>query len=647
MSLLAPLGLIALISLAVLILIYIIKPNYQQKLISSTFVWKLSLKYRKKRVPINKFRNILIFICQFLALTSCAFIISQPVIAAENVETPPEYIVIIDASASMRAQVDGETRFERAIKKAGELSNEAFEKNGWISVIVAGEKAYPLVPTRAGVADKTALETSLKNLIVSAEGDLLGCTFGRADIDGAIDLAEPMVAENPDAVVKLITGTRYIEKGNIEIIDISEDREWNAAILDVRAEIVDNMYNFDIDVAVYGRDMDLEVFIDVKGANFNGEKTSTYRYRKSVQLSGNMPATLTLVTSDEKDKIFNYEEVWVHFGEDGGYNMDSFWGDNEYHLYGKRQPLKIQYYSTLSNNFFSGAFNSLRNVLRNTWNVEYREVPKNSQPEISGYDLYVFEHKMPTTIPTDGVVILMDIDKVPENVNIKATQLVGGDFVFAPTESHPIMNRITASDITATRYQRIPDHEGFDVLMTCGEKKDPVLLVKNTVGEKVVIMPFSLNYSNLAVLFDFPKLMYNIVNYFIPPTLNGMKYEVGDTVPLNCRGPSLSVSGPYGFESAEYEEFPIEIKTDIPGTYTLTQMSPRYDDDKNIIMIIDSFYVQIAPEQSNIFREEDSLKTFFVAKKPEPVDVDLLIYFAAALVTFLFAEWILHSLEQF
>ena len=45
MNLLTPLGLIGLISLIALIIIYIIKPNYQNKIISSTFVWKLSLKY--------------------------------------------------------------------------------------------------------------------------------------------------------------------------------------------------------------------------------------------------------------------------------------------------------------------------------------------------------------------------------------------------------------------------------------------------------------------------------------------------------------------------------------------------------------------------------------------------------------------------
>ena len=61
MTLLIPLGLLGLLAIAALILIYIIKPNYQQKFISSTYVWKLSLKLKRKKLPLNRLRNILKF----------------------------------------------------------------------------------------------------------------------------------------------------------------------------------------------------------------------------------------------------------------------------------------------------------------------------------------------------------------------------------------------------------------------------------------------------------------------------------------------------------------------------------------------------------------------------------------------------------
>ena len=80
MTLLLPLGLLGLLSLAVLILIYVLRPNYQQKLVSSTFIWKLSLKYRKNRLPISKLRNLLILIFQILLLASLALMMAQPAV---------------------------------------------------------------------------------------------------------------------------------------------------------------------------------------------------------------------------------------------------------------------------------------------------------------------------------------------------------------------------------------------------------------------------------------------------------------------------------------------------------------------------------------------------------------------------------------
>ena len=77
MDLLVPIGLLGLIGLLILLIIYILKPNYQQKFVSSTYIWKLSLKYRKKKIPINKLRNVLILLCQVLICIAAALILTE------------------------------------------------------------------------------------------------------------------------------------------------------------------------------------------------------------------------------------------------------------------------------------------------------------------------------------------------------------------------------------------------------------------------------------------------------------------------------------------------------------------------------------------------------------------------------------------
>ena len=143
MSWLTPLGFLALISIIVLIVIYIIKPNFQNKIISSTFIWKLSLKYKKKRIPLSKLRNLLLFLCQVLVLTLATLIIAQPFL---NMLTPDinDKVIIIDASASMLTNTGGVTRFENAVERVKKEATEYWDKeeDGKITVILAKDAAF-------------------------------------------------------------------------------------------------------------------------------------------------------------------------------------------------------------------------------------------------------------------------------------------------------------------------------------------------------------------------------------------------------------------------------------------------------------------------------------------------------------------------
>ena len=138
MSILYPLGLIALASIIILIIIYLIKPNYQNKFISSTFIWKLSLKYKRKKLPTSKLRNILLILCQVLILALASLIITYPIIKYQTVEEQNETIIILDSSASMRTvDSDDYTRYERAVEKIRQLTTSQINDGGNVSLILA------------------------------------------------------------------------------------------------------------------------------------------------------------------------------------------------------------------------------------------------------------------------------------------------------------------------------------------------------------------------------------------------------------------------------------------------------------------------------------------------------------------------------
>ena len=92
------LGLLGLIAIPIVILIYLIKSKYVPKTVSSTFIWKRSLKYMKRRIPIN-FLMSLLLIVQLLAVTVATFALMD--VRVEDEYQNNDKIIVIDASASM------------------------------------------------------------------------------------------------------------------------------------------------------------------------------------------------------------------------------------------------------------------------------------------------------------------------------------------------------------------------------------------------------------------------------------------------------------------------------------------------------------------------------------------------------------------
>ena len=167
----------------------------------------------------------------------------------------------------------------------------------------------------------------------------------------------------------------------------------------------------------------------------------------------------------------------------------------------------------------------------------------------------------------------------------------------------------------------------------------PVVVASTDAETPIIVMSFSLNYSNLPLLLEFPLFMYNVINYFAPETFDKFVYDIGDTVTLNSRSDSLKITGPNLEENIN--EFPYAITVDSMGTYTVTQTLLSGD------TFIESFYVKLDAQESNINLEQDVLTNPYYYQETDSADTDLLLYFAIALVALLFIEWWLKSREQF
>ena len=651
MTLMNLIGLLSLISLIILLIIYILKPNYQQQFISSTYIWKLSLKYRKRKLPTSKLRNILLIITQVLLLLTLTAIIVRPVnITKEVVEN--ESILIIDASASMRTSYDDGTRFERAIDLAKTKSNETFDKEGAVTIVVSNNNPYFLIE-RGTVNSRYEIDNRLDNL----KSNPLSCSYGETNLSDSISLCHDVLIENPNANIYIYTDTTisYVDEG-IQIINVCTEGEYNFAVLDAYAESVDNYYTFTVEVAGFGRDENVNVNLSVYGANATDVDPDgvTYEFTVDVDLNNDTPKRVVFMSLGENqappeydenteyyyiedsEKIFSYESAHIEIDIE-----DCFMEDNFIEIYGgTKENIKVVYCSNKSNSFFNGILFVLRDALKDRYHLDLTEIKSGDIP-YRGYDFYIYEHEMmPDVTPNDGIVLYADPQKDTESTGFRVYGYYDLDKVsvsFTQEEEHPLLNQVVVDNITASRYTELTERDrNYEVLATLNSR--PVLMVKNEENYKIVVMLFSVHYSNLTLLKEFPIFMVNMFDYFLPSTVDGNSFEVNDAVKVNSRSQEIRITG-YD-DTTTIDVFPSTISLSLPGTYTIEQTTYF---GKNIT---EKIYAKIPKDESNIFPELDSISNPISAVDEYDYINDWLYYLAIALCGLVFIEWLLKGNES-
>lgn len=124
-------GLWALLALIPLILVYLIRPKPKKQTIPALmFLMKESAKSDRKSF-LRRFIRDPLFILQILILVAFAIAIAKPYMTVAEDVLVEKTALVVDASASSQLEIDGKTRFERAI----EIAKEKAGSNNAIIVI--------------------------------------------------------------------------------------------------------------------------------------------------------------------------------------------------------------------------------------------------------------------------------------------------------------------------------------------------------------------------------------------------------------------------------------------------------------------------------------------------------------------------------
>ena len=148
MTFIYPLGLLGLVGIPILILIYILQSKYTEQTVPSTYLWRLSEKFLKRRNPLSGLTGLISLILQILTVALISLAIARPIITLPG--AAKDYHFILDASSSMSAMENGESLFDTAKGKIEEIIDDSTDGSTYSLTLVSAEEVYAF----SGVSDK-------------------------------------------------------------------------------------------------------------------------------------------------------------------------------------------------------------------------------------------------------------------------------------------------------------------------------------------------------------------------------------------------------------------------------------------------------------------------------------------------------------
>ena len=625
MTFLYPIGLLGLIGIPILIIVYLIKNRYTEQTVASTYLWRLSERFLKRRNPLSKITGIISLVLQLLLVAAVSLAVAHPTVILRGAAY--EYCFILDGSASMNMSKDGVTRFDLAKEEILDVVESAKDGSTFTVVFV-------------GETTETVIEKSDNPAKVSDRLAALSPTGATVSYADAIGVAQGYFDDNPALRTYLVTDTDYAECENLTLINVARN-ENNLSVEDVRyVKSGKNTVIVSGRAVSYGADriIDLEVYADnsqepialTKVQAFKDEPTS---FTFTLELGEFYSISVRIPTEDS----FAADNVAVV------YDIES---ENSYNaLLISDAPFLVE-----------TAINSVSNADLTVISVDaYKEEEERLSAQdktVSGYSLYVFDGYTPKALPIDGSVWFLGVDSNVEGSGFSIQGEVvlesGGDVINLTSSTTSTVRKLTAgmvgNDITIAKYMKCGLYSDFITLYTY--RGNPVIFTgMNGYGNREVVFAFNIHDSDITLYIDYLVLLANLLDYSFPEVIETTEYYCGDTAEINVISGCESIR----VESPEGQIVYLDI-TSALSEFELTEVG-EYKITVNVSGAERPAYYVYASVPKEERRTETSADSIGLVGESSDVGSDgrydplnLLFVIAALLFT---AEWMVYCYDKY
>ncbi len=602
MRFLNPAGLWLLLGIPILILIHLIRAHHEDRSVSSTFIWKLSSRFMKNRLPMQRLQRVLLFILQLVIFLCIALMVSRPALVTGK---SCEYIAVIDASASMNTRdEEGVSRFRRAAEEAFALS-EHIQQGHRVSVILASDSPQYLIQSSAS---SSKLRLALEN----AQYSLGGC-----DAAAAMTLAQQLCDQGA-AEVYFYTDSPYPKSDNITVVNVNQ-KEWNVGVGSLFVENSEEGGRLVIgSVTSYNRDAEITVGLRVD---------ENLRSAQKVLCLADEPTEVVFSLGDDSGGQFL--EIFVD-------ENDGLAEDNSYILCtGSRQSYNVLLASP-SPLYLHSAFSSFK-----TCSV----VPVSSLEGITltGYDLYIFDGIYPESYPTDGSILQFGTQVLPDGLSAGAEAQAAGKLSLSAGVEEILSTGLRLYDTALSQSSSLTGSGQWGSVLSCGSGS--VCMTRQFgVGQRFTVFGFDLHNSNLPLQTDFVVLMRNLLNASVFDLIEASDYVVGRSVPFSVlpSAQQVYVELPDGsIKNLNVENGKSTMIPETPGLHTavVTTASGGEYADFFVHIPTDEALCEKGPSIGISLTESDS-------NAPDAI-AELWFWLAAAALILLILEWGVYHYEQY
>jgi Ca-activated chloride channel family protein len=508
MSLLAPFSLLFLFLAIPIVVMYMLKLHRREVRVSSTMLWNAVLRDRQANTPWQKLRRNLFLFLQLLILTCLILALARPAIAIPSVSSG-SIVVILDASASMKASDVDPTRFE-AGREVVEHLIDSLSDNGRMTLIQA---SMPPKVLASSEIDRGKLHQALQSA---------AATNGEADWKTTFALAAGAAASGqtsqPSSIVIVSDGGLPEADlpplpGEVNYIPVGKSGD-NLAISALALREAGSSLELYTRISNFS-DQPRQVLLSI-------HRDEALINAQTVDVPSNGQASISLKDLPLGEGVFKARLERV---DSPGEQLDALPLDDTAFAVNQVQKNRRVLLISPGNFFLEQVFSAMPGV------TAYRALPAASTEEgYSGgiqlpkelpggegsFDLYVLDGILPVA-PDSNLPVLPEGNLLL--INPPPTALFNVTGTFTDTQNiqvadHSLTQYVDWHEVHIAKARNVQLPAWAEMLVSNGAQ--PLVFAGETGGRRIAALTFDLRDSDLPLQIAFPILFANLVDYLAP-----------------------------------------------------------------------------------------------------------------------------------